>query len=74
MEPTITQNGALFALHHAPLKKNGDRSQAKPQFGDSDRPRSTLRASASEYPFPPVKAHYRPLERAVKKVRRALGL
>ncbi len=73
VEPTITQNGALFAVQHRPLKRKlftstiTDRSQA------ANKTISTLRTSVGEFVFrqTPLGCY---LELVVGNVRWALGL
>jgi hypothetical protein len=67
MEPTITQNGALFALQHRPAKRNYHRQIASP-----NKAISTLRTSVGEFVFrqTPLGCH---LELSVGNVRWALG-
>ena len=71
MEPTITQNGALFAVQHASAKKNyclhGYQQNAR-----SNQIISTLRTSVGEFVFrqTPFGCH---LELSVGNARWALG-
>jgi hypothetical protein len=72
MEPTITQNGALFALQHRPAKRNY-RQHYHRQIASPNRAISTLRTSVGEFVFrqTPLGCH---LELSVGNVRWALGL
>ena len=72
MEPTITQNGALFALQHRPAKRNY-RQHFHRQIASPNKAISTLRTSVGEFVFrqTPVGCY---LELSVGKVRWALGL
>jgi hypothetical protein len=72
MEPTITQNGALFALQHRPAKRNY-RQHYHRQIASSNKAISTLRTSVGEFVFrqTPLGCH---LELSVGNVRWALGL
>jgi hypothetical protein len=72
MEPTITQNGVLFALQHRPAKRNY-RQHYHRQIASSNKAISTLRTSVGEFVFrqTPLGCH---LELSVGNVRWALGL
>ena len=72
MEPTITQNGALFALQHRPAKRNY-RQHYHRQIASSNKAISTLRTSVGEFVFrqTPLGCH---LELSVGNVHWALGL
>jgi hypothetical protein len=71
MEPTITQNGALFAVQHRAVK--GNYFQHHRQMVSPNRTISTLRTSVGEFVFrqTPLGCH---LELAVGNARWALGL
>jgi hypothetical protein len=72
MEPTITQNGALFALQHTLAKRNY-RQHHHRQIASPNRTISTLRTSVGEFVFrqTPFGCH---LELVVGNARWALGL
>jgi hypothetical protein len=72
MEPTITQNGALFAVQHRPAKGNY-RQHRNQQIASPNKTVSTLRTSVGEFVFrqTPVGCH---LELVVGNARWALGL
>jgi hypothetical protein len=72
MEPTITQNGALFALQHRPVKRNY-RQHYHRQIADPNKAISTLRTSVGEFVFrqTPLGCH---LELSVGNVCSAHGL
>jgi hypothetical protein len=72
MEPTITQNGALFALQHRPAKRNY-RQHYHRQIADPNKAISTLRTSVGKFVFrqTPLGCH---LELSVGNVCSALGL
>ena len=72
MEPTITQNGALFALQHRPAKRNY-RHHHHRAIASPEKAISTLRTSVGEFVFrqTPLGCH---LELVVGSVRWALGL
>ena len=72
MEPTITQNGALFAVQHRPAKRNY-RQHRNQQIASLNKTISTLRTSVGEFVFrqTPVGCH---LELVVGNARWALGL
>ena len=72
MEPTITQNGALFALQHRPAKRNY-RQHYHRQIATSNKTISTLRTSVGEFVFrqTPLGCY---LELVVGNARWALGL
>jgi hypothetical protein len=72
MEPTITQNGALFALQHRPAKRNY-RQHYHRQIASPNKTISTLRTSVGEFVFrPTLLGCY--LELVVGNARWALGL
>jgi hypothetical protein len=48
MEPTITQNGALFAVQHRPAKRNY-RHHYHRQIASPNKTISTLRTSVGEF-------------------------
>jgi hypothetical protein len=50
MEPTITQNGALFTLQHRPAKRNY-RQHYHRQIASPNKAISTLRTSVGEFVF-----------------------
>jgi hypothetical protein len=72
MEPTITQNGALFAMQHRPVKRNCFQLHHQ-QIASPNKTISTLRTSVGEFVFrqTPVGCH---LELVVGNARWALGL
>ncbi len=72
MEPTITQNGALFALQHRPAKRNYHQHCHR-QIASPNNAISTLRTSVGEFVFrqTPLGCH---LELGVGNVRSVLGL
>jgi hypothetical protein len=72
MEPTITQNGALFALQHKPTKGNYHQHYHR-QITSPNKTTSTLRTSVGEFILrqTPLGCH---LELSVGTVRWALGL
>src|SRR5690242_15611278 len=72
MEPTITQNGALFAVQHRGVKGNYCRRRDR-QLAIPNKSMSTLRTSVGEFVFrqTPIGCH---LELSVGNVRWALGL
>jgi len=72
MEPTITQNGALFAVQHRPARKNY-RQHDHLQIATPNKTMSTLRTSVGEFVFrqTPLGCH---LELVVGNARWALGL
>jgi hypothetical protein len=72
MEPTITQNGALFAVQHRPAKRNY-RQHHHRQIATPNKTISTLRTSVGEFVFrqTPLGCH---LELVVGNARWALGL
>jgi hypothetical protein len=72
MEPTITQNGALFAWQHKPGKRNYHQ-RCHRQIASFNKAISTLRTSVGEFVFrqTPLGCH---LELSVGNVRWALGL
>jgi hypothetical protein len=72
MEPTITQNGALFALQHRRAKRNY-RQHNHRQIANPNKAISTLRTSVGEFVFrqTPLGCH---LELSVGNIRWALGL
>ena len=71
MEPTITQNGALFAVQRRPAKGNY-RQHRNQQIATPNKTISTLRTSVGEFVFrqTPVGCH---LELVVGNARWALG-
>jgi hypothetical protein len=72
MEPTITQNGALFAVQHRPVKRNCSQNYHRP-IANPNKTMSTLRTSVREFVFrqTPLGWH---LELVVGNARWALGL
>jgi hypothetical protein len=72
MVPTITQNGALFAMQHKPPKES-HRRHYNEQIASPNKTISTLRTSVGEFVFhqTPVGCH---LELVVGNARSALGL
>jgi hypothetical protein len=72
MEPTITQNGALFALQHGPAKRN-NRQHYHRQIASPSKTISTLRTSVGEFVFRQTQLGCY-LELVVGNVRWALGL
>ena len=72
MELTITQNGALFAVQHRPIKRNYSQHHHR-QIANSSKTISTLRTTAGEFVFrqTPLGCY---LELVVGNVRWALGL
>jgi hypothetical protein len=72
MEPTITQNGALFAVQHRPVKSNYSQHNYR-QIASPNKTISTLRTSVGEFVFrqTPLGCH---LELVVGNARWALGL
>src|SRR6266513_663676 len=48
MEPTITQNGALFAVQHRPVKRNDSQHHHR-QIARPNKTISTLRTSVGEF-------------------------
>ena len=72
METTITQNGALFAVHHRLARKNY-RQHHHRQIATPNKTMSALRTSVGEFVFrqTPLGCH---LELSVGNVRWALGL
>ena len=72
MEPTITQNGALFAVQHRPVKRNYFQPHHR-QITSPSKTISTLRTSVGEFVFrqTPIGCH---LELVVGNARWALGL
>jgi hypothetical protein len=71
MEPTITQNGALFGMQHRPARR--DHRQHHRQIATPNKTMSTLRTSVGEFVFrqSPLGCH---LELVVGNARWALGL
>ena len=71
MESTITQNGALFAVQHRPVKRNSLHQHR--QIAGPNRTISTLRTSVGEFVFrqAPLGCY---LELVVGNARWALGL
>jgi hypothetical protein len=72
MEPTITQNGALFALHHRPGKRKY-RQHHHPSIASPNKTISTLRTSVGEFVFRQTALGCH-LELILGNVRWALGL
>ena len=72
MEPTITQNGALFALQHRTINKNYSQHHHR-QIANPNRAISTLRTSVGEFVFRQA-APGCYLELVVGNARWALGL
>jgi hypothetical protein len=72
MEPTITQNGALFAVQHRLAKRNY-RHHHHRLIASSNKAISTLRTSVGEFVFRQTPLGCR-LELSVGNVRWALGL
>jgi hypothetical protein len=72
MEPTITQNGALFALQHRPVKRNYFQHQHR-LIASPNKTISTLRTSVGEFVFRQTLLGCH-LEVSVGNVRWALGL
>jgi hypothetical protein len=72
MEPTITQNGALFAVQHR-LARTNYRQHHHRQIATPNKTMSTLRTSVGEFVFrqTPLGCH---LELVVGNARWALGL
>ena len=71
MEPTITQNGALFPVQHRRIKRNYFQHHHR-QIASPNKTISTLRTSVGEFVFrqTPLGCH---LELVVGDVRWALG-
>ena len=72
MERTITQNGALFAVQHRPVKRNYFQHH-HPQIASPDKTISTLRTSVGEFVFRQTRLGCY-LELVVGNARWALGL
>ncbi len=72
MEPTITQNGALFAVQHRPAKRNYRHHHHRP-IASPSKAISTLRTSVGEFVFRHTSLGCH-LELSVGNVRWALGL
>ena len=72
MESTITQNGALFAVQHKPVKRDYFQHYHR-QIASPNKTISTLRTSVGEFVFrqTPLGCH---LELSVGNVHWALGL
>jgi len=72
MEPTITQNGALFAVQHRPVNRNYSQHHHR-QIASPNKTISTLRTSVGEFVFrqTPLGCY---LELVVGDGRWALGL
>jgi hypothetical protein len=72
MEPTITQNDALFAIQRRPVKRNYSQHHHQ-QIANPNKTVSSLRTSVGEFVFrqTPLGCH---LELSVGNVRLALGL
>ena len=72
MEPTITQNGALFAVQHRPAKRNYSQHHLR-QIANPIKTISTLRTSVGEFVFRQTSLGCH-LELVLGNVRWALGL
>jgi hypothetical protein len=72
MEPTITQNGALFAVQRTPAKRNHRVHYERP-IANAGKPNSTLRTSVGEFSFRQTSLGCH-LELILGNVRWALGL
>jgi hypothetical protein len=72
MERTITQNGALFAVQHRPVKRNCFQHQHR-LLASPNKTISTLRTSVGEFVFRQTSLGCH-LELSVGNVRWALGL
>jgi hypothetical protein len=72
MEPTITQNGALFAVQHKPVKRNYSQHHHR-QIASLGKTISTLRTSVREFVFRQTQLGCY-LELVVGNARWALGL
>ena len=72
MEPTITQNGTLFALQRRALKRNYSQHHHR-QIASPEKTISTLRTSVGEFVFRPTPLGCY-LELVVGNARWALGL
>src|ERR1051325_9041087 len=72
MEPTITQNGALFAMQHTPVKRNYPQHHYR-QIASPNKTISTLRTSVGKFVFrqTPLGCY---LELVVGNARWTLGL
>jgi len=72
MELTLTQNGALFAVQHRPVKRNYSQHHQR-QIASANKTISTLRTSVGEFVFrqTPLGCY---LELVVGNVLSALGL
>jgi uncharacterized protein (UPF0261 family) len=72
MQPTITQNGALFAVQHRPVKRKYTQHHDR-HIATRNKTISSLRTSVGEFVFrqTPLGCH---LELSVGNVRWALGL
>jgi hypothetical protein len=72
MEPTITQNGSLFAMRNRPAKRN-HRPSSEARIANAGKPTSSLRTSVGEFAFrqTPLGCH---LELILGTARWALGL
>jgi hypothetical protein len=72
MEPTITQNGALFSVQHRAVNRNYFQPDHR-QIASASKTISTLRTSVGEFVFrqTPLGCH---LELSVGNARWALGL
>ena len=71
MEPTITQNGALFAVQHRPVKRNYSQHHHR-QIASPNKTISTLRTSVGEFVSRQTPLGY--LELVVGNARWVLGL
>ena len=72
MEPTITQNGALFAVQHRPVKRNYSQNHHR-QIASPNKTISSLRTSVGEFVFHETRFGCH-LELVVGSARWALGL
>jgi hypothetical protein len=72
MQPTITQNGALFAVQHRPVKRNYFQRHHR-QIASPNKTISTLRTSVGEFVFRQTQLGCY-LKLVVGNVRWALGL
>jgi hypothetical protein len=71
MEPTITQNGALFAVQHRPVKRNYSQHHHR-QIASPNKMISTLRTSVGEFVSRQTPLGY--LDLVAGNARWALGL
>jgi len=72
MEPTITQNGALFAVQHRPVKRNYSQHHHR-SIASHNTTISTLRTSVGEFVFRQTRLGCH-LELVVGSARWTLGL